>query len=101
MAEREVYVDLLPEQHIPGMCARLNRCLCGTRDAPARWEAFLSTQLQRIGFIRGLASPCFQHSSRDLLCIVHGYDFVYVGPEQDLRWVQQQMEQSLLVKIIG
>ena len=35
MAEREVYVDLPPEQSVPGMCSRLNRCLYGTRDAPA------------------------------------------------------------------
>ena len=41
MAEREVYVDLPPEQLVPGVCARLNRCVYGTRDAPAGWEAFL------------------------------------------------------------
>ena len=53
-------------------------------------------------FIHGLASPCcFQHSSKDLRCIVHVDDFLYFGPEQELRWVRKQMEQSFLVKIIG
>ena len=67
MAEREVYVDLPPEQSVPGMCSRLNRCLYGTRDAPARWEAFLAKQLALMGFKRGKASPCcFRHKSRDL-----------------------------------
>ena len=34
--DRLLYVDLPPERRQPGMCARLRRCLCGTRDAPAR-----------------------------------------------------------------
>ena len=100
MAEREVYVDLPPEQSVPGMCSRLNRCLYGTRDAPARWEAFLAEQLALMGFIRGKASPCcFQHASRDLRCIVHGDDFVFVGPDPELKWVTRQMEKSFLLKI--
>ena len=33
MAEREVYVDLPPEQRVAGMCARLRPCCYGTRDA--------------------------------------------------------------------
>jgi hypothetical protein len=86
MAEREVYVDLLPEQCVAGMCVRLNRCLYGTRDAPARWEAFLATQLAAMGFVRGQASPCYyQHSQRDFRCVVHGDDFVFVAPERELR----------------
>ena len=36
MADREVYVDFPPEQQVPGMCARLNRCFYGIRDVPAR-----------------------------------------------------------------
>ena len=102
MADRLVYVDLPPEQQVPGMCARLNRCLYGTRDAPARWEAHLATQLIAMGFTRGLASPCcFKHSKRDLRCVVHGDDFVFVGPEHELRWVQQRIESAFLVKVIG
>ena len=42
MAEQEVYVILPREQRVLGMRARLKRCLYGTRDAPARWEAFLA-----------------------------------------------------------
>ena len=93
MAGREVFVDLPPEQKVPGTCARLNRCLYGTRDAPARWEAFLAEQLKLMGFTRGKASPCcFKHATRDLRCIVHGDDFVFVGPEAELKWIQKRME---------
>jgi hypothetical protein len=101
-AERLVYVDLPPEAKRPGMCARLRRCLYGTRDAPARWEAFLAGELEKMGFHRGKASPCcFRHDSRDLRCIVHGDDFVFVGGDADLEWVQQEMEARFLIKVIG
>ena len=94
MAGREVYVDLPPEQRVPGMCARLNRCFYGTRDAPARWEAFLAEQLTLMGFTRGKASTCcYQHTARDLRCIVHGDDFVFIGAEHELCWVQGRMEE--------
>ena len=93
MAGREVFVDLPPEQHGPGMCARLNRCFYGTRDAPARWEAFLAEQLKLMAFTRGKASQCcYQYATRDLRCIVHGDDFVFLGPEHELRCAQGRME---------
>jgi hypothetical protein len=44
-AERLVYVDLPPELRQPGMFARLRRCLYGMRDAPARGDAFLASEL--------------------------------------------------------
>jgi hypothetical protein len=101
-AERLVYVDLPPEVKRPGMCARLRRCLYGTRDAPARWEAFLAGELEKMGFHRGKASPCcFRHDSRDLRCIVHGDDFVFAGGDKDLEWVQREMEARFLIKVIG
>jgi hypothetical protein len=101
-AERLVYVDLPPEVKQPGMCARLRRCLYGTRDAPARWEAFLAGELEKMGFEKGKASPCcFRHISRDLRCIVHGDDFVFVGAEPDLEWAQQEMNSRFLIKVIG
>ena len=81
-AERHLYVVLPPEVRVPGM---LRRSLYGTRDALARWEAFLSKQLEDKGFVRGLASPCcYWHSSKDLSCVVHGHDFVFAGVESDL-----------------
>jgi hypothetical protein len=102
MAERLVYVDLPPEVRQPGKCALLRRCLYGTRDAPARWEAFLAAELLKMGFVRGKASPCcFSHSSSDLRCIVHGDDFVFVGCDNDLQWAQDEMNRRFLVKVIG
>ena len=91
-AERSLYVALPPEVRGPGVCARLRRSLYGTRDAPARWEVFLSRQWEGKGFVRG-SSPCFhRHSSKVLSCGVHGDDFVFACVESDLAWARQQME---------
>ena len=35
-ADRTVFTQLPPEEYAPGYCARLVRCLYGTRDAPKR-----------------------------------------------------------------
>jgi hypothetical protein len=102
MAERAVCVALPPEVREPGKCALLRRCLYGTRDAPARWEAHLADELVKMGFVRGKASPvCFRHQVCDLRCIVHGDDFVCVGSDEDLEWARQEMDRRFLVKVIG
>jgi hypothetical protein len=102
MADRLVYVSLPPEARKAGMCARLRRCLYGTRDAPARWEAFLSAELRKMGFVQGLASPCcFEHRERDLLCVVHGDDFMFVGVAASLAWIEAEMHKPFLMKVVG
>ena len=99
---REIFVELPPEIRRAGFCGRLKRCLYGTRDAPARWEAFLAAELSKHGFVQGSASPCcFLHPARDLRCVVHGDDFVFVGPDSELAWVQKKMEESFLIKVVG
>jgi hypothetical protein len=102
MTERELFVDLPLEIRRPGYCGRLKRCLYGTRDASARWEAFLASELKKHGFIQGIASPCcFHHPQHDLRCMVHGDDFVFVGPDADLAWAERIMGESFLVKVVG
>ena len=51
LAVREVYVQPPPEVRArnPGKCWKLKRCLYGTRDAPARWEALYIEQLGKLG----------------------------------------------------
>ncbi len=80
----------------------LRRILYGTRDAPQRWEAFLASELLTPGFIRGNASSCvFVHSTGDLRCVVHGYDFISAGADADLEWIEARMHESFLIKIVG
>jgi hypothetical protein len=50
----------------------------------------------------GQASPfCFCHGARDLRCIVLGDDFVFVGGHKDIEWIQCDMNDRFLVKVIG
>ena len=100
--DRLIYVDLPLEIRKPGMCARLRRCLYGTRDAPARWEAFLAAELCRMGFAQGLASPCcFYHQEKQLRCVVHGDDFMFAGPAPALAWAEVEMNKVFLMKVVG
>ena len=92
MTDRDIFVRLLPEIRRVGYCGRLKRCLYDTRDASARWEAFLASELKKHGFVQGVARPCcFCHPGRDLRCMVHGDDFVFVGPDIDLAWAEKVM----------
>ena len=100
--DRLIYVDLPPEARKPGMCARLRRCLYGTRDAPARWEAFLAAALCKMGFVQGLSSPCcFHHREKQLRCVVHGDDFMFAGPAAALAWAETAMNEQFLMKVVG
>jgi hypothetical protein len=101
-AERTVFVKLPPEVDEPGWCARLVRCLYGTRDAPKRWQAFLDEQLVALGFAKGRASPCcFFHAQLGVRCIVHGDDFVLSGTAGALDEVKARMHERFLLKELG
>ncbi len=101
-ADRLVYTQLPPEEAAAGYCARLVRCLYGTRDAPRRWEAFLAEQLVALGFSKGRASPCcFFHAALGVRCIVHGDDFVLSGTAGALDDVKARMHERFLLKELG
>jgi hypothetical protein len=101
-AKRTVFVQLPPEVGEPGYCARLVRCLYGTRDAPKCWEAFLAEQLVALGFARGRASSCcYFNAALDVRCIVHGDDFVLTGRAEALDEVKARMHERFLLKELG
>ena len=86
----------------PGMCWKLNRCLYGTRGAPARWEALYIEELQGLGFTAGAASPCcFYNKELDVRCVVHGDDFTFSGSDQALDIVEKGMKKAFMCKIEG
>eukprot|EP00969_Alexandrium_andersonii_P101325 4470225-Alexandrium_andersonii.AAC.1 len=71
------------------MCAKLCRSLCGTRAAPARWEALRASVLENFGFARGGASACcFYNAKLDVRCFAHGDDFTFAGYDVDLDVVE-------------
>ena len=51
------------------------------------------------GFVTGLYNPCmYNHPSRDILCLVHGDDFVSVGCPDVLRWLKAKLQGRLDIK---
>ena len=63
-----------------GMCGKLNKALYGTRGAAQNWEHEYIDFLEKVGFQRGVSTPCiFWHRARDIRVVVHGDDFTILG----------------------
>ena len=72
----------------------------GTRDASANWEAEYTRTMVNGGFVRGHSSPChFFHRAWDVRVLVHGDDFVAVGPRKGLDRYQKLMEETYETKV--
>ena len=95
-AERDVYVQLAPEDTGPGeerMCGKLRYSMYGTRDAAQNWYKEYSGQLVEIGFTQGKAFPCtFHHVQRGIRTYVHGDDYVSTGLPHQLNWMKGELE---------
>ena len=102
MAERPIYVQLPPERARPGYCCRLIRSLYGTRDAPRLWEEFAASCLSKLGFLRGKAcAVCFRHPQRQVMCLMHGDDFLMAVRVRDLEWTRDQLSRDILLSDKG
>jgi hypothetical protein len=87
------FVQLPPEIAEEGMCARLKKCMRGTRDAATRWEATHVQALVRNGFEQSKASPCcFCNTERNLQVVVHSDDFAVLGCDADLGWFEGMIQ---------
>ena len=99
---RPVYVTLPQEDAQAGMCARLNWCMYGTREAASRWTETYTKVLEDLGFRKGKASPCvFLHQSRQLRLVVHGDDFTTSGTRKELDLLEKQIAAQFEIKIRG
>ena len=94
------YVDLPPECSKPGVCGLLNFWLYGMRPASHGWQEEYTKQLEAMGFLAGVASPCcFYRASDDVSCVVHGDDFTFEGPPDALKEVTAGLQKVWLVKV--
>ena len=101
-ATRPVYVQLPEEDRKEGeegFCGKLNYSMYGTRDAAQNWAAEYSSRLVEAGFQRGHAFPCtFYHKERGIRTLVHGDDYVSVGPPKQLKWLEEQLKSKYQIK---
>ena len=99
---REVFVELPPEDHEEGTCAKLNKAMPGTRDAAQNWECEYSAWLKSIGFSSGKSSPCLCHNpGKELRLVVHGDDFTLLGNTCSLDWFRSEIAKRYEVKFRG
>ena len=101
-AVRPVYVKL-PEEDIEagdeGKCGRLRMSMYGTRDAALNcWLEYAAT-LRAAGYVQGSSNPClFYNEALGVAVMVHGDDFVAVGPRQHLSQTRKTLEEKYKIK---
>ena len=84
----------------PGKCGLLNFWLYGMRPASHGWQEEYTKQLEAMGFVAGVASPCcFYRAADDVCCVVHGDDFTFEGPPDALKEVTEAFRKVWLVKV--
>jgi len=77
-----------------GKCAKLLRCMYGTRAAADGWQTEYSTMLvQELGFVQGTScANVFRHDERAIRMSVHGDDFTAVGSKRSLDWMETEVK---------
>ena len=102
-AVRPVYVQLPEEDMAQGdesRCGKLMMSMYGTRDAALNWALGYGDTLKAAGYEQGLANPClFYHRNLDVSVMVHGDDFVAVGPDKHLEDIESTLSEKYKIKI--
>ena len=84
-AEREIYIDLPPEDAEDGMVGLLKRTIYGTRDAAHSWDKFYNKVSDGTSWKAGLACPCiYCKPGTFTIGWRHGDDIIIVGEETDI-----------------
>ncbi len=55
--------------------------------------------MKQLGFTSGIYNPCtFGHAERELNVLVHGDDFVAVGPRTQVLWFKKKLKMKFEIK---
>ena len=72
----------------------------GTRDAALNWALEYGDTLRAAGYVQGKANPClFYKKANGVAIMVHGDDFVAVGPEAHLIETRKTLEDKYKIKV--
>ena len=72
----------------------------GTRDAALNWALEYGETLKAAGYQQGRANPClFHHAGLKVSIMVHGDDFVAVGPAENLVDTRRALEEKHKLKV--
>ena len=102
-AVRPVYVKLpakdleLGDEH---RCGKLFMAMYGTRDDALNWAMEYGETLRSAGYVQGKGNPCLFHKKAlGVSVMVHGDDFVAVGPDNHLADVRKALEDKYELKV--
>ena len=100
---QDVYVELPTEAGAQAdECGKLEYWLYGCRQAAQAWEEDYATAFEEAGFKRPASCPVvFSHRERDLIGAVHGDDFMFVGLDEDLDYVEKLLKDKYELKVRG
>ena len=102
-AQRPVFIEIPPGDFCEGReqyVAQLAMSLCGARDAGLNWSKEVANAMREMGFARGKACTCAYHYvDKALSAIVHGDDFLVVGPDESLLWPEEKSNEGLEWKV--
>ena len=99
--KRELYTELPPEhpEYSKGKVGRLRRHLYGVRDAGQNFELKVQEVSEGAGAKCGVHHPCvFSMVARGLHYLHHGDDFAIVGTRSEVKWISEQIGQTLHCK---
>ena len=102
-AKRPVYVKLPEEDYEAGdegRCGKLLMSMYGTRDAALNWSLEYSKTLTEAGYTQGKSNSClFHNADLDVAVMVHGDDFIGVGPDEKLARLKAKLEEKYKIKV--
>ena len=84
--------------------ARVMKSLYGTRDAANNWQNEVAKVMREWGFQRGMYNPCLYWNQKlGVQTLVHGDDFVSVGPRVGVKELERRLEErfEIKTKIVG
>jgi hypothetical protein len=89
-----------PSEDNQDSVGKLNFWLYGMREAAQAWEEDYATKLKSIGFVRGVFAPTtFFCKELQVRAVVHGDDFVFLGPGPALQQVKCHMQKWYELKV--
>jgi len=103
-AKRDLCVELPEEALAAGETAqeivgKLKASLYGTRDASMNWQEEVAKCMTQWGFKTCKFNPClYMHAGREMMCLVHGDDFVCVSSSANLVWLKSRLSERFEIK---
>ena len=99
-AEREVYVQLAPDDVVlggcGGVCGKCCYSMYGARCAAQHLYNACPGRLVEMGFTQGRSSPCpFYRKQMNPRTYVHGGDYVSTGFPQQLQWMRKGFRKEM------